>query len=168
MERECSSAASFSNLSLQSAFLWILFIHWRNVYWGLLYAQCHLGPGNNRVLWEHRERAPNSDLRESGQGVRGDTPEEVTFKLRWAFLIAQLAKNTPAMQETPGLGKSPGQGKGYPLQYSGLENCMDCIVHGVAKSQTWLSNFHLMDKQELARLKEIGNKAYQTQGTTWT
>ena len=39
-------------------------------------------------------------MRESGQGVRGDTPEEVTFKLRWAFLIAQLAKNTPAMQET--------------------------------------------------------------------
>ena len=36
----------------------------------------------------------------------------------------------------PGLGRSPGEGKGYPLQYSGLENSMDCIVHGVAKSQT--------------------------------
>ena len=36
----------------------------------------------------------------------------------------------------PGLGRSPGEGKGYPLQYSGLENCMDCIVHGVTKSQT--------------------------------
>ena len=34
-----------------------------------------------------------------------------------------------------GLGRSPGEGKGYPLQYSGLENSMDCIVHGVAKSQ---------------------------------
>ena len=33
----------------------------------------------------------------------------------------------------PGLGRSPGEGKGYPLQYSGLENSMDCIVHGVAK-----------------------------------
>ena len=42
----------------------------------------------------------------------------------------------------PGLGRSPGEGKGYPLQYSGLENFMDCIVHGVAKSQTQLSNFH--------------------------
>ena len=41
-----------------------------------------------------------------------------------------------------GLGRSPGEGKGYPLQYSGLENFMDCIVHGVAKSQTQLSNFH--------------------------
>ena len=39
----------------------------------------------------------------------------------------------------PGLGTSPGEGKGYPLQYSGLENSMDGIVHGVAKSQTQLS-----------------------------
>ena len=34
----------------------------------------------------------------------------------------------------PGLGRSPGEGKGYTLQYSGLENSMDCIVHGVTKS----------------------------------
>ena len=97
----------------------------------------------------------------------------------WASLIAQLVKNSPAMQETPvqflgwedpwrrgklptpvflgfhygkagkestcnvgdlglipGLGRSPGEGKGYPLQYSGLENSMDCIVHGVSKSRT--------------------------------
>ena len=43
----------------------------------------------------------------------------------------------------PGLGRSPGEGKGYPLQYSGLENSMDCEVHGVAKSRTRLSDFHL-------------------------
>ena len=42
----------------------------------------------------------------------------------------------------PGLGRSPGDGKGYTLQYSGLENSMDCLVHGVAKSQTRLSYFH--------------------------
>ena len=36
----------------------------------------------------------------------------------------------------PGLGRFPGEGKGYPLQYSGLENSMDCIVHGVAQRQT--------------------------------
>ena len=41
-----------------------------------------------------------------------------------------------------GLGRSPGEGKGYLLQYSGLENFVDCIVHGVAKSLTRLSNFH--------------------------
>ena len=44
----------------------------------------------------------------------------------------------------PGLGRSPGEGKGYSLQYSGLENSMDCIVHGVAKSRTRLSNFHYL------------------------
>ena len=42
----------------------------------------------------------------------------------------------------PGLGRSPEEGKGHLLQYSGLENSMDCIVHGVTKSQTQLSNFH--------------------------
>ena len=42
----------------------------------------------------------------------------------------------------PGLGRSPGEGKGYPLQYSGLENSMDWIVPGVSKSQIQLSNFH--------------------------
>ena len=42
----------------------------------------------------------------------------------------------------PGLGRSPGEGKGFPLQYSGLENSMDCIVHGVTKSWIQLSDFH--------------------------
>ena len=42
----------------------------------------------------------------------------------------------------PGLGRSPGEGKGYLLQYSGLENSMDCVVHEVAKSWIQLSDFH--------------------------
>ena len=42
----------------------------------------------------------------------------------------------------PGLGRPPGVGKGYPLQYSGLKNSMDCIVHGFTKSWTQLGNFH--------------------------
>ena len=42
----------------------------------------------------------------------------------------------------PALGRSPEEGKGYPFQYSGLENCIDCIVHGVVKSQIHLSDFH--------------------------
>ena len=46
----------------------------------------------------------------------------------------------------PGLGRSPGEGKGYPLQDSGLENSMDCIVLGVTKNQTWLSDFHFVNK----------------------
>ena len=62
----------------------------------------------------------------------------------WASLVAQLVKNPPAMDlcSIPGLGRSPEEGKGYSLQYSGLENSMDCIVHGVTKSQRWPSNFH--------------------------
>ena len=101
------------------------------------------------------------------------------------FLIAQLVKNLPAMQEPgfnpwvgkicwrrerlhtpvflgfpggsagkesacnvvdlgsiPGSGRHPGEGKGHALQYSGLENCMDCEVHGVSKCRTRLSKFH--------------------------
>ena len=63
-----------------------------------------------------------------------------------ASLMAQLVKNLPAMQETwvsiPRLGRSLGEGHDYALQYSDLENSMDCIVHGVSKSRTWLSDFH--------------------------
>ena len=44
----------------------------------------------------------------------------------------------------PGLGRCPREGKGYPLQYSGLENSTDCIVHGDAKSWTRLGDFHTM------------------------
>ena len=43
---------------------------------------------------------------------------------------------------TPGLERSLREGKGYPFQYSDLENSMDYIVHGVPKSQTPLSDFH--------------------------
>ena len=52
--------------------------------------------------------------------------------------MAQLVTNLPAIEDLgsiPGLGRSPGEGKGYQFQYSGLENSMDSIVHGVAKSQ---------------------------------
>ena len=55
--------------------------------------------------------------------------------------------NAGDLDSIPGLGRSPGEGKGYPLQYSGLENSMDCIVHGVAKSWTQLSDFHFTSLQ---------------------
>ena len=55
----------------------------------------------------------------------------------------ESACNVGDLSSVPGLGRSPGEGKGYPLQYSGLENSMDCIVHGVTKSWTQLSDFHL-------------------------
>ena len=52
------------------------------------------------------------------------------------------ACNAEDLGSIPGLGRSSGEGNSYPLQYSGLENSMDCIVHGVAKSCTRLSDFH--------------------------
>ena len=48
----------------------------------------------------------------------------------------ESAYNSGELGSIPGLGKSPGEGKGYPHQYSGLENSMDSIVHGVTKSWT--------------------------------
>ena len=45
----------------------------------------------------------------------------------------EFACNARDLGSSPGLGRSPGEGKGYPLQDSGLENYMDCIVHGVCK-----------------------------------
>ena len=44
--------------------------------------------------------------------------------------------NAGELGSIPGFGRSPGEGNHYPLQYFGLENYMDCIVHGVAKGQT--------------------------------
>ena len=54
----------------------------------------------------------------------------------------ESACNAGDLGLNPGLGRSPGEGKGYPLRYSGLENSMDCIIHGVAKSRTRLSDFN--------------------------
>ena len=55
----------------------------------------------------------------------------------------ESACTTEDLGSVPGLGRSPREGKGYPLQYSGLNNSTDCKVHGVAKSWTRLSEFHL-------------------------
>ena len=56
----------------------------------------------------------------------------------------ESACNVGDLDSIPGLGRSPGEGTGYSLQYSGLENSMDCIVHVFAKSRTRLSDFHSM------------------------
>ena len=64
----------------------------------------------------------------------------------WVSLVAQLVKKSTCNEGDlgliPGLGRSHGEGKGYPLQYSGLENSVDYIVHGVTKSRTRLNDFH--------------------------
>ena len=55
----------------------------------------------------------------------------------------ESACNGGDLGSVPGLRRCPGERKGYPVQCSGLENPMDCIDYGVAKSWTRLSNFHI-------------------------
>ena len=78
--------------------------------------------------------------RSAGEGIG------YPLQYSWASLVAQLMKNQSAynagdLDSIPGLGRSPGEGKGYLLQLSGLEDFIDCMVHGVTKSRTRLSNF---------------------------
>ena len=74
-----------------------------------------------------------------------------TYTHTWGFPSDSDSKestcNAGDIGSIPGLGRPPGEGKGYLLQYSGLENSMNCIVHGVAKSQTRLRDFHFHPRQ---------------------
>ena len=65
----------------------------------------------------------------------------------------ESACNARDLGSIPGLGRSSGEGKGYPIQYSVLESSMECVVHGVLKSQTELNNFHpLLMKVQISQL----------------
>ena len=82
-----------------------------------------------------------------GRGAQWATFHGVAQELRHDLATCGLAGKESACNAgdpglIPGLGRSPGEEKGYPLQYSDLENSMDYIVHGVTKSQTCLSGFH--------------------------
>ena len=61
----------------------------------------------------------------------------------------ESACNAGDLGSIPGLGRSPGEGKGHPLQYSGLKNSMDSIVHGVTKSWTQLNDFQFSSLQSV-------------------
>ena len=76
-----------------------------------------------------------------------DSYADILFQLRHqgspkSSVGKESACNAGDPALSPGSGRSPGEGIGYPLQYSGLENSMGCIVHGVTKSQTRRSDFH--------------------------
>ena len=70
----------------------------------------------------------------------------------------------------PGLGRSPGEGKGYPLQYSRVENSMNCIVHGVTKSWTQLSDFDvsLSELREMVMDREAWHAVLHGVVKSWT
>ena len=69
-------------------------------------------------------------------------PTPVFLDFPWGSTGKESACNVGDLGLIPGLGRSSRDRKGYPVQYSGLENSMDCEDHGVAKSQTQLSDFH--------------------------
>ena len=80
-------------------------------------------------------------------GLGRSAGEGIGYPLQysWASLVSQLVKNPCKEGDLgliPVLGRSSGGGKGCPLQYVRLENSMNCVVHGVTKSQTQLSDFH--------------------------
>ena len=74
------------------------------------------------------------------KGYRLPTPVFLGFPCGLAG--KESACNEGDLGLIPGFGRSPGEGKSYPLQYTSRENSLDWIVHGVAKSWTWLSDFH--------------------------
>ena len=79
-------------------------------------------------MWTFPGEGPQTSSLENLASLGGSAGEESTC-------------NAGDLGSIPGLGRSPGEGKGYPLQYSGLENPMDCIGPGVTKSRTRLSDF---------------------------
>ena len=68
--------------------------------------------------------------------MRNKQLENTQLGLPCGSVGKEFACNAGDLGSIPGLGRCPGEGKCYPLQYSGLENPMECIVHGVTKNQT--------------------------------
>ena len=105
-----------------------LFVWGQSIAWERICLQCRRPQFDSWVRKIHwrRDRLPTSVLLD--------------------FPVAQPVKNPPTVRETwvwsLGWQDPLGEGKGNPLQYSGLKNSLDCIVHGVAKSQTWLSSLY--------------------------
>ena len=103
------------------------------------------GAWGDQVIQESTCKAGDpGSIPRSGRSAGGGIGHLLQYS--WASLVAQLINksvcNAGDLGLIPGLGRFPGEGKGNPLQYSCLENSMNCIVQGVAKSQTQLSDFH--------------------------
>ena len=77
---------------------------------------------------------------------RDKLPTPVFLGFLAGSAVRESACNVGNLGLIPALGRSPGEGNSYPLQYSGLENSTDYIIHGVAKSRTPLSNFHFLNR----------------------
>ena len=99
-----------------------------------------------------------------GSGISGGERDRLPIPVFLGFPGGSAGKesayNAGDLGLIPGLGRSPGEGNSYPLQYSDLENSLDCIVHGVSKSQTWLSDFCLLTYQELKNSQSFEKIVY--------
>ena len=101
-----------------------------------------------RKIWWRRDRLP--------------TPVFLGFHCSSAG--EESTHNAGELGSIPGLGRSPGEGNGYPYQYSGLENSMDCIIHGVAESDSKESEGEQSrtDSKKSPTAKRIGSKESDT------
>ena len=119
--------------------------HWATREFAVL-RLCRLGNGlpNSSV---GKESTYNAGDPGSIPGAGRSAGEGIGYPLQysWASLVAQLVRNPPAIWETwvqSLIWEDPLERERLPTQCSGLENSMDCIVHEVTKSRTWLSDFH--------------------------
>ena len=113
-----------------------------------------------------KESACNARDPSSIPGSGRSAGEGIGYPLQysWASLVAQLVKNLPAIQETwvQFLGWEDPLDKGKATRYS-LENSMDCIIHGLAKSRIRLSNFHFFAPTHASIFLLVDNLSQQEQ-----
>ena len=99
-----------------------------------------MSPSYNSLLGKNLPAMQKILVQFLGQGDlcsrRDRLPTPVFLGFSCGSVGKESACNVGDLGLIPGLGRSPGGGKGYPLQYSGPENSMECTVHGVTKSRT--------------------------------
>ena len=114
--------------------------------------KCWWGCGEKRTLVYWKLVHPSS------KRIRNKLPTPVFLGFPCGSACKESTCNEGDLGSIPGLGISRGEGKGYPLQCSGQENSVHCIVHGVAKSRTRLSNFHFFTCQKQYRGSSANKK----------
>ena len=103
--------------------------------------------------------------RPPGEGIGLPTPVFLGFRCGSAG--KESVRNEGDLCSIPGLRRSPGEGKCYPLQFSGLENSMDCIIHGLTKNQTQLSDFHFCFHSSFLSVLSLVSKWYFLHSIHW-
>ena len=96
-----------------------------------------------KALYFIANSEPSQVLASPKLGPREKTTISLAIFSSLGFPVSkESACNAGDLDSIPGWERSPGEGNGCPLQYPSLEKSMNCIVHGVAKSRTRLSDLH--------------------------